>query len=118
MTDNNLIRNIISFRKDRNWSQIELARRLELSNIQVNKIENGKRNVSSEELQKLAEVFNVSMESLMGNYDINENAKNELYWKNLGLSFGGLVPSDLKDMYRVIAEEYIRKHPEVLNNNS
>lgn len=112
MSNNNLIRNIISFREDRNWSQAELARRLKLSNVLVNKIEKGNRKVSSEELQKLAEAFNVSMETLMRNPDVNEN---ELYWKDLGLAYKGRVPNDLKDMYRVIAEEYVRKHPDALN---
>ncbi|MCT6888156.1 MAG: helix-turn-helix transcriptional regulator [Lactobacillus sp.] len=115
MTNNTLAQNIINFREARNWSQAELARQVDLDNTVVNKIEKGTRKVSSEELQRFAEAFNVSMDTLAGNYVQNGNSKNELDWHDLGMAYGGRIPDDLKDMYRAIAEEYVRKHPDALN---
>ena len=34
------------------------------------------------------------------------------------MAYGGRIPDDLKDMYRAIAEEYVRKHPNSLDKNN
>ena len=114
MTITQLSQNIILQRKLRNWSQAELARRVKLDSTVVNKIEKGNRKVYSEELKAFAKVFDISMDRLACN--TRKNNTDELAWQDLGMAYGGQIPDELKDMYRAIAEEYIKKHPEVLKN--
>lgn len=84
MSDDILRKNIINFREERDWSQAELARRIEMNNTALNKIEKGTRKVSSAELEALASVFNVSTDYLLGNsdkkhyYDLTDKEKNDI----------------------------------------
>lgn len=34
------------------------------------------------------------------------------------MTYEGNIPRDLKDMYRAIGEEYIKKHPEIAETGS
>lgn len=61
-----LIRRIIDLREFNDWSQAELARRLGVEKSVMNKIENGTRKVSSDELVKLSELFSVTTDYLLG----------------------------------------------------
>lgn len=61
-----LVGRIIDLREKRDWTQSELGRKIGLEKSAMNKIENGTRKVSTEELQKLAEVFNVTTDYLLG----------------------------------------------------
>lgn len=61
-----LVNRIIDLREKRDWNQAELGRKIGLEKSAMNKIENGTRKVSTEELQKLAEVFNVTTDYLLG----------------------------------------------------
>ena len=63
---NDLIRRIINLRESNDWSQAELARRLGVEKSVMNKIENGTRKVSSDELIKLSELFSVTTDFLLG----------------------------------------------------
>lgn len=116
MSINQLAQNIINEREARNWSQAELARKVKMDNTVVNKIEKGNRKVSSDELQEFAKAFNISMDQLAGNSNLKED--NRLAWQDLGMAYGGRIPDELKDMYRAIAEEYVKKHPESLKHGS
>ena len=59
-----LVNRIIDLREKRDWTQAELGRKIGLEKSAMNKIENGTRKVSTEELQKLAEIFNVELKSI------------------------------------------------------
>lgn len=61
-----LVGRIIDLREKRDWTQSELGRKIGLEKSAMNKIENCTRKVSTEELQKLAEVFNVTTDYLLG----------------------------------------------------
>ncbi|EOE6413491.1 helix-turn-helix domain-containing protein [Enterococcus hirae] len=61
-----LVGRIIDLREERDWTQAELGRKIGLEKSAMNKIENGTRKVSTQELQKLAEVFNVTTDYLLG----------------------------------------------------
>lgn len=52
MSDTSLIRRIINLRESNNWTQVELGRKLNLDKSAMNKIENGTRKVSTNELEK------------------------------------------------------------------
>ncbi|MCD7137246.1 helix-turn-helix domain-containing protein [Limosilactobacillus balticus] len=66
MSDDILRNNIIRLREERGWSQAELARRINMNNTALNKVEKGVRKLSSSELDELASVFNVSTDYLLG----------------------------------------------------
>lgn len=66
MNDDILRKNIINLREKRGWSQAELARRINMNNTALNKVEKGTRKLSSSELTELASVFEVSTDYLLG----------------------------------------------------
>ena len=55
---------IKQLREKNNISQEELAKKLDLNQSQLCKIENGKRGLKANELIKVCELFNVSIEEL------------------------------------------------------
>lgn len=57
---------IVDLRERVNMSQSELAKRLGIDKSSMNKIEKGTRKVSSEELDKIASIFDVSTDYLLG----------------------------------------------------
>lgn len=66
---------IINLRENRNLSQTDLAKMVDMSNSTLNKIEAGTRKISSSELKKFAIAFNVSTDYLLGNTDNMEKKK-------------------------------------------
>lgn len=67
MDNEDLLRNrIINLREQNNWTQAQLAKKTGLDNTKLSKIENGARRVASDELNKFAEVFDVSSDYLLG----------------------------------------------------
>ena len=69
MADKKLAARIVNLREDVDMKQTELARRLGLDKSAMSKIESGDRKVSSDELQKLSEIFDVSSDYLLGQTD-------------------------------------------------
>ncbi|CAM3032522.1 helix-turn-helix domain-containing protein [Sporolactobacillus spathodeae] len=53
-------------REERNLSQVELAKKLTLTNVQLNRYETGKRNPDPETLLSIADFFNVPTDYLLG----------------------------------------------------
>ena len=64
--DKALVGRIINLRENRDWSQKDLADRLGMNKVTMNKIENMNRSITLEELTKMAEVFDVSTDYLLG----------------------------------------------------
>ncbi|GFK29133.1 helix-turn-helix domain-containing protein [Tetragenococcus halophilus] len=52
MSDDSLLTRIVNLRESQNWSQIKLGKKLNLDKSTMNKIENGTRRVSTDELEK------------------------------------------------------------------
>lgn len=65
---------IINLRESKDWSQAELARRLDVNKSVMNRIESGERKVSSDELKKLSDIFDVSTDYLLGRTDVKEKS--------------------------------------------
>lgn len=61
-----LPKKIIDLRERVDMKQAELARRLSIDKSAMSKIESGTRKVSSDELKKIAEIFDVSTDYLLG----------------------------------------------------
>lgn len=66
MEQNKLSKRIADLRESMDLTQTELARRLKIDKSAMNKIENGTRKVSSEELNKLSDIFDVTTDYLLG----------------------------------------------------
>ena len=107
-----LVNRIIDLREKRDWNQAELGRKIGLEKSAMNKIENGTRKVSTEELQKLAEVFNVTTDYLLGRNQTPEWATKEdiieldkLLESNANMAYGGetLTPEQLQRVRDVLA---------------
>lgn len=60
---------IRELREERDWSQREFAKRVGINYSVVNRIELGKRNVEDHELAKIADVFGVTTDYLLGRTD-------------------------------------------------
>ena len=107
MSLNQLAQNIINEREARNWSQAELARRVNLDNTIVNKIEKGTRKVSSEELKSFASAFHISMDKLAGNEKDSEISEVDLKKDPTVLSYGGRpVSKEDMDIIKAILERH------------
>jgi transcriptional regulator with XRE-family HTH domain len=84
MADKKLAARIVNLREDVDMKQTELARRLGLDKSAMSKIESGDRKVSSDELQKISEIFDVSSDYLLGQtdkrhyYDLTEKDKKDV----------------------------------------
>lgn len=59
-------------RIERGWSQEELGRRINVTKVSVSGYEKGKRNPDTDTLQKIADVFGVSVDYLLGRSDVRE----------------------------------------------
>lgn len=57
-------------REDRGWTQTEVADRLNVSSVTVNRYESGERNPGSDMLIALADLFRVSIDYLLGRSDV------------------------------------------------
>ncbi|MCL6516590.1 helix-turn-helix transcriptional regulator [Alicyclobacillus sp.] len=59
-------------RNERKWSQEELGRRINVTKVSVSGYENGNRMPDTDTLQKIADVFGVSIDYLLGRSDVKE----------------------------------------------
>ena len=73
---------------------------------------------NSDSLKAVAEVLNTTTDYLNGltdNPDIpGKSDKHELTWQDLDMPYGGEIPDELKGMYRALAEQYVKDHPDSL----
>lgn len=57
---------IIKLREEKGWSQRELAEKIGINKAVMNRIELGDRSVRAEELERIANIFGVSSDYLLG----------------------------------------------------
>lgn len=98
-------------REKRNWSQIYVAKRIGITNAVLSNYERDHRDPDTETLKKLAELYEVSIDYLLG----HEVAKKDLnYYKNkiatefpdIDLMFKDMESLTVKEMKEVY--EYIK----------
>lgn len=99
MDTNITCRRIIDLREKRDWSQTKLASELGISKSTMSKIENGSRKLSTEELDKLSDIFNVTADYLLGRSDYPLN-----HQKNIQYDLELLLSSEAKLTY---SDEYV-----------
>jgi addiction module HigA family antidote len=66
VTNSSICKKIIDLRKKNDWSQTTLAKKLGISKSTMSKIENGSRKITTDELIRLAEIFDSSSDYLLG----------------------------------------------------
>ncbi len=112
MSDDSLISRIINLREAKNWTQIELGRKLNLDKSTMNKIESGARKVSTNELEKIADIFNVSTDYLLGRenkqYELPES-KSQTVAKHMGDSVSEDEMEDILDYIEFVKQRRKKK---------
>ena len=75
----------------------------------------------SDKLKQVAELLHTTTDYLNGltdNHNIpgkpGESEKHGLTWQDLDMPYGGTIPDELKGMYRALAEQYVKDHPDSL----
>lgn len=103
MDNKNLALRIVDLREKRDINQTELAKMIGLDKSKMSKIENGTRKVSPEELDKIADVFNVSTDYLLGRKLENEKTA-DLADEDTVFTYEGrqIPPEDLEYMKRLL----------------
>lgn len=96
-------------REEKGLIQKDIAKLLNVSIPAINQYENGKRDMSTETVIKLAEYFDVSTDYLLGKSDIRnpEELKNIKFANADGLDIEGLDEDDLLELQRQV--EYMKK---------
>lgn len=107
----------------------KLAKQKKISLVEVNdKAGLGTRSIyhwnktqpSNSNLASVAKVLGTTTDYLNGltdNPDIPGKRKPEkhgLTWQDLDMPYGGEIPDELKGMYRALAEQYVKDHPDSL----
>lgn len=105
----------------------ELAKKKKLSLVEVNdKAGLGTRSIyhwkdkmpNNNNLAAVAKVLGTTVDYLSGltdNPDIpGQTEKHALTWQDLDMPYGGEIPDELKGMYRALAEQYVKDHPDSL----
>ncbi|MGJ3734828.1 helix-turn-helix domain-containing protein [Lactiplantibacillus plantarum] len=113
------IERIINLRESNNWSQKDLAEKMGLNKVTMNKIEHGNRSISNDELLKLANIFNVSTDYLLGNNEKDHKSPDwateadridldKLLQSNTPMGYGGMsmAPEDKEKVRNVIEGIY------------
>lgn len=119
MADKNLASRIINLRESKNMKQSDLAQRLSLDKSSMSKIENGTRKVSSDEILKIANIFEVSTDYLLGNNEKDHKSPDwateadridldKLLQSNTPMGYGGMsmAPEDKEKVRNVIEGIY------------
>lgn len=108
MSDDSLLTRIVNLRESQNWSQIKLGKKLNLDKSTMNKIENGTRRVSTDELEKIADIFNVSTDYLLGRenkeYELPES-KGQIVANHMGDSVSEDEMEDILDYIEFVKQK-------------
>ncbi|HFK1685314.1 transcriptional regulator [Bacillus anthracis] len=108
---------IKELRKERKWSQKELGEKVDVSESFVSKVESGKKQPSREVTAKIAEVFNVTTDFLLGRSDEEDlHEMLDVKFKEMKERLSNL-PESQREMIMKQAENLMAEF-EKLNNQS
>lgn len=99
---------IVDLREEKDWSQAELARRVNLDKTALNKIEKGFRKVSTAETNAFANIFDVSTDYLLGRTEdrsgTNDDGKFDIADDSVLMTYQGkpLSKEDREMMLRIM----------------
>ena len=102
--------------KEQHLSLVEVNDRAKLGTRTIYHWKNKQPSVAS--LTAVANVLHTTTDYLNGltdNPDMpGKPDKHELTWQDLDMPYGGEIPDELKGMYRALAEQYVKDHPDSL----
>lgn len=100
---------LVKLRKELNLTQEELAKKIGYTRTAISAWEIGRNEPSYDDVIKIADFFNVSIDYLLGKSDIKnpEELKNVKFANSSGLDTEGLDKEDLEELQRQI--EYMKK---------
>ncbi len=93
-------------REEKDWSQLELAKKVHINNSVMSRIESGKRPVEDELLISFANLFNVTTDYLLGR---SNNPNSEVVTGAHAPQGYESLPPDIYDKVREIAEYFIKE---------
>lgn len=107
MKQSDLPTRIVDLREKLGMTQVELANKMGFDKSTMSKVENGTRKVSSDELEHLSSIFNVSADYLLGTNTSNSSKDVDLKKDPVVLSYGGKPVSDEDmDIIKAILERH------------
>ncbi|WP_282154843.1 helix-turn-helix domain-containing protein [Cytobacillus gottheilii] len=89
-------------REKKNWSQLQVAKKLDIDNSVLSKIESGKRGVEVPLLEKFADLFEVSTDYILGRNATTSEEQGSLFFFDME----GLSDEEIEDIKRHI--EYVK----------
>lgn len=100
---------IKQLREENNWTQLELSKKMNCAMSSIAMYESETRKPSMEVLLKLSEIFDCSIDYILGKSDIRnpEELKDVKFANAGGLDTKGLDNEDLEELQRQI--DYIKK---------
>lgn len=100
---------IKQLREENNWTQLELSKKMNCAMSSIAMYESETRKPSMEVLLKLSEIFDCSIDYILGKSNIRnpEELKNIPHANSGGLNIEGLDEEDMEELQRQI--DYIKK---------
>ena len=109
--------------KEQHLSLVEVNDRAKLGTRTIYHWKNKQPSVAS--LTAVANVLHTTTDYLNGLtndpspiYDVLKDDEPGITWTDLDMPYGGVIPDDLKNMYKAIAEQYVKDHPDSLDKGS
>jgi transcriptional regulator with XRE-family HTH domain len=101
---------IKELRKEKGWTQAELAERLDMHPVNLNKLEQGKNMPSADSLIRLSDIFNVSIDYLLSD-EVQKKESTILKDKELLESFTKVERMDdkAKEIVKELLDSFIIK---------
>ncbi|HBG91231.1 MAG TPA: XRE family transcriptional regulator [Lactobacillus acetotolerans] len=100
--------------KEQHLSLVEVNDKAKLGTRTIYHWKNKQPSVAS--LAAVANVLHTTTDYLNGLTDDpdipGKPEKHELTWQDLDMPYGGEIPENLKGMYKALAEQYVKDHPE------
>ena len=76
----NIPKTIVNLREQKNMSQVELSKLMNLNKNVMGRIERGERQLRDNEILKLAHIFNVSTDLIIGKQETADRLEEKDYW--------------------------------------
>lgn len=76
----NIPKTIVNLREQKNMSQVELSNLMSLNKNVMGRIERGERPLRDNEILKLAQIFNVSTDLILGKQETADRLEEKDYW--------------------------------------
>ena len=76
----NIPKTIVNLREQKNMSQVELSKLMNLNKNVMGRIERGERPLRDNEILQLAQIFNVSTDLILGKQETADRLEEKDYW--------------------------------------